>query len=239
MSSETFNFNQFIKDSIDALTKPKEYFSTLKLDGGLGVPIVKAVVYGAIAGVIGLIWSILNIGPVTGGLLGSAVGVMAFVWAIIGAIIGLFIGAVITLIVSAICGGSTDFEANARVTASLMVIMPISALFAFLSGTLGTVVGLVINFYALFMLYHALIGSLKAKEASAKILGMVLAGIVLLFMLIGLKAKKKLEGYGGDMEKAIEDYGKEMEKGLKDLSKEFEKAAEDAMEDAKEEMEKK
>lgn len=239
MSSETFNFNQFIKDSIDALTKPKEYFSTLKLDGGLGVPIVKAVLYGAIAGVIALIWSLLNIGPVTGGLLGSAIGVMAFVWAIIGAIIGLFIGAVITLIVSAICGGSTDFEANVRVTASLMVIMPISALFGFLSGTIGTIVSLLINFYALWMLYHALIGSLKAKENSAKILALVLAGIIVLFLVIGLGAKKKannfLDGYGIEMEKAVEEYGKEVEKGLKGLAKEFEDAMEEMEEEAEEE----
>jgi len=188
---------------------------------------------------LGLIWSILNIGPVTGGLLGSAVGIMAFVWAIIGAIIGLFIGAVITLIVSAICGGSTDYTANATVTASLMVIMPISAAFGFLSGTIGTIVSLAINFYALYMLYHALIGSLKAKEASAKILGLVLAGIVLLFMLIGMKAKKKanrfLDGYGTDMEKAVEKYGKEMEESLKDLSKEFEAAVDEMEEEAEEE----
>jgi len=235
MSSETFNFNQFIQDSINALTKPKEYFSTLKLDGGIGLPIIKAVLYGAMAGIIGLIWSLLNIGPVTGGLLGSAVGIMVFVWAIIGAIIGLFIGAVITLIVSAICGGSTDYTANATVTASLMVIMPISGLFGFLSGTIGSAVSLLINFYALYMLYHALIGSLKAKEASAKILGLVLAGIVVIFMLIGLKTKKKIESYGGDFENVLKDYGKEMEENLKDLSKEFEEAAEEMEEEAEEE----
>ena len=238
MSSETFNFNQFIKDSINSVTQPKEYFSTLKIDGGIGVPIVKAVVYGAIAGIIALIWSLLNIGSVTGGLLGSAVGVMAFVWVIIGAIIVLFIGAVITLIVSAICGGSTDYVANTSVTASLMVLMPVNALFGFVSGPFGTAINILINFYALYMLYHALVGSLKAKENSAKILNVVLAGIIVIFMIIGLGAKKTadnfLDDYGDEMEKAVEDYGKEMEKGLKDLAKEFEDAVEE-MEEAEEE----
>ncbi len=239
MSSETFNFNQFIKDSIGSLTNPKEYFSTLKVDGGLGTPIIKALIYGALTGIIGFIWSVLNIGGAIGGIFGSAVGIMVFVWAIVGAIIGLFIGAVITLIVSAICSGSTNYEANAHVTASLMVITPISAAFGFLSGTVDTLVGLLINFYSLYMLYHALIGSLKAKESASKILSMVLGGILVLFILIGMGAKKKannfLDGYGVDMEKAVEDYGKEMEKGLKDLAKEFEEAAEEMAEDAEEE----
>jgi len=239
MENETFNFNQFIRDSINALTKPKEYFATLKLDGGIGNPLIKALLYGAVSGILGLIWSILNVGPLTGGLFGSAVGVMVFVWAIIGAVIGLFIGAVITLIVSAICGGSTDYTANARVTASLMVIMPINALFGFLSGPFGSVIGLLINFYALYMLYYALIGSLKAKEASAKILGLVLAGILVIFMLIGMAAKKKvntfLDGSGSDLEKAAEKYQKEMEKSLKDLSKEFKEAAEDMEEESEKE----
>ena len=239
MSNETFNFNQFIKDSIASLTNPKEYFSTMQVEGGLGVPIIKALIYGSITGVISFIWSLLNIGGAVGGLFGSAVGIMLFVWAIVGAVIGLFIGAVITLIVSAICSGSTDYEANARVTASLMVIMPINALFGFLSGTVDTLVGLLINFYSLYMLYNALIGSLKAKESASKILSMVLGGILVLFILIGMGAKKKannfLDGYGVDMEKAVEDYGKEMEKGLKDLAKEFEEAAEEMAEDAEEE----
>ena len=59
MSSETFNFNQFIKDSIASLTNPKEYFSAMKVDGGLGVPVVKALIYGSITGVISFIWSLL------------------------------------------------------------------------------------------------------------------------------------------------------------------------------------
>ena len=48
----------------------------------------------------------------------GAIGIMAFIWSVIGAVIGLFIGAVILLVISSICKGSTDFEANMRVTAA-------------------------------------------------------------------------------------------------------------------------
>ncbi len=66
---------------------------------------------------------------------------MALVWTIVGALIGLFIGAVIMLIISAICKGSTDFEANLRVVAAVMVLMPINALLGFTMG-INSVFGL-------------------------------------------------------------------------------------------------
>jgi hypothetical protein len=112
MADNTFDFNLFIKESKDVLVNPKSYFSTMKTTGGMTEPLIKAVIYGAVAGILTLIWSLLNIGAMTNSLFGGAIGVMAFIWSIIGAIIGLFIGAVVTLIISSICKGSTDFEAN-------------------------------------------------------------------------------------------------------------------------------
>lgn len=228
MTSESFNFNLFIKDSINTLTKPKEYFSTMKLDGGFGVPVLKALIYGTISGVFTFLWSLLKIGAVTGGVFGGAIGIMAFFWAIIGAVIGLFIGAVITLIISAICGGSTDYEANARVTASLMVLMPISALLGFFGGVLGSVIGLVINLYGLYLLFQALAGALKAKEATAKVINFVLAGILVIIFIVGFGARKAankfMKDFGIDIEESMEEYGKDMEKGLKDLTKDLEEA---------------
>src|SRR5664280_1978619 len=119
MSDGTFDLNLFIKESVDVLVNPKSYFSTMKTSGGMSEPLIKAVIYGAVAGAIAFIWSLLKIGAMTG--FGGAIGIMVFIWSIIGAIIGLFIGAVILLVISSICKGSTDFEANIRVTASVTV----------------------------------------------------------------------------------------------------------------------
>jgi hypothetical protein len=139
MSDSTFDFNVFISESKDVLVNPKSYFSTMKTSGGIAEPLIKAVIYGVIAGIFYLLWSVLHLGASTGGFFGSAVGVMAFVGAIISAVIGLFVGAVIILVISSICKGSTDFEACTRVAAAIMVIMPINAFFGFISG---------LNFYA-------------------------------------------------------------------------------------------
>ncbi len=186
MSESSFNFNAFIRDSIDVLVKPKSYFSTMKTTGGIAEPLIKALIYGVLAGLIALIWGLLKIGGSVG-LLGGAVGVMMFVWYVIGAVIGLFIGAVVLLVISAICKGSTDFEANARVTASLMVVMPISALLGFVSGlnlTAGSIISLAINLFSLYLLYHGLVEALKAKPQTAKILTIILAALLALFFLI-------------------------------------------------------
>jgi len=65
MSDSTFDFNVFIKESKDVLVNPKSYFSTMKTTGGIAEPLIKAVIYGAIAGALAFLWSILNLGAIT------------------------------------------------------------------------------------------------------------------------------------------------------------------------------
>lgn len=193
MSNGAFDFNQFLKESKETLLNPRSYFSTMKTSGGITEPLIKAVLYGFVAGVISLLWGLLKIGAVGGGLLGGAVGFMAFIGAIIGAVIGLFIGAVILLIISSICKGNTDFEANLRVTASVMVIMPISALFGFATGLnvyLGLVVSLAIYAYSIWLLYNGLVEALKCNSGTAKIVCYVIIAIMVLFLLLGLSARR-------------------------------------------------
>jgi hypothetical protein len=204
MADSTFDFNLFIKESKDVLVNPKSYFSTMKTTGGMTEPLIKAVIYGAVAGILTLIWSLLNIGAMTNGLFGGAIGVMAFIWSVIGAIIGLFIGAVVTLVISSICKGSTDFEANLRVTAALMVIMPINALFHFAGHFniyLGLIVSLAITIFALWLFYNALVEALKANAETSKIVTYVLIAIFALFMLIGLGARRKARQFMNEFNK--------------------------------------
>lgn len=216
MSNSAFDVNAFIKESKDVLVNPKSYFSTMKTTGGIAEPLIKAVIYGAVAGIIAFIWSLLKIGGGTLGMFGGAVGVMAIIWYLIIAIIGLFVGAVIVLVISAICKGNTDFEACARVTAALMVIMPISALLGFVTGlnlTAGSIIGLVVNLFALYLLYHGLVEALKANPGTTKIVMYVLTALLVLFFLLGLGAKNRASKYlkdfdNKDLKELIEDVEK-------------------------------
>jgi hypothetical protein len=208
MSNGTFDFNLFVQESKQTLLNPKSYFSTMKTAGGIAEPLIKAVVYGTLTGIIYLLWGILKIGAVGGGMFGSAVGIMAFIWAIVGAVIGLFIGAVILLIISSICKGNTDFEANLRVTASIMVVMPISALLGFTMGLnfyLGTIVSLAVYAYSLWLLYHGLVEALKCDANTSRITCYVLIAILVLFMLIGMSARNKAARFLNDYNKETRD----------------------------------
>lgn len=195
MSESTFDFNVFIKETKDVLTAPKAYFASMKTSGGIAEPLIKALIYGVVAGLLKFIWSIAGL-SVAGGLFGGAVGIMLLIWSIVGAIIGLFIGAVILLIISAICKGSTDFEANVRVTAAVMVVLPIGALLGFITGinfTAGLIVGMLVNLFSLYLLYFGLTESLKANLKTTQIVLIVLAVLLVLFTLLGLRTKSKLE----------------------------------------------
>ena len=195
--NQGFDFELFIEDSKKALLSPQEYFSTMSTSGGLVEPIIKAVIYGVIMGVFALIWSLLGM-SFGGGWLGGGIGIMALVGSLIFAIIGLFIGGVIMLVISSILGGNTDFEANVRVVASLMVISVVQGVFGFLDGVnlyLAAIVSIAIGLYGLWMMYHALVQCLKAKEQGSKILALVLAVLLVITTFSGIAAKKMLSNF--------------------------------------------
>jgi len=198
MSNESINFNKILKESRETLLMPKGYFQTMSLSGGLAEPLIKAAIYGTLAGLFALLWSVLGLSAMGAGLLGGAIGIMSLIWSIVGAIIGLFVGGVIMLIISAICGGNTDFEANVRVSASLMVLYPVNAFLGFFYGinfTLGGIVALAVSIFGLYLLYHAVIEALKGKESSARIVVIVLLVLALIGFFGGRKASKSLRDF--------------------------------------------
>ncbi|HBC79660.1 MAG TPA: hypothetical protein DCZ51_13585, partial [Bacteroidales bacterium] len=174
--STSFDLNAFIKESKETLLNPKVYFSTMPITGGMADPVIKALIYGVVAGIIVFLWGIIGLGGQTG-VFGAGIGAMGLVYTVIAAVIGLFIGAVIVLIISAICKGSTDFEACVRVVAAVMVVFPVSALLGFITGispVLGAIVALCVNLYALYLLYFGLTESLKTNTGTTKIFMYVL-----------------------------------------------------------------
>jgi hypothetical protein len=199
--STSFDLNAFIKESKETLLNPKSYFSAMPTTGGMAEPVIKALIYGVIAGIIVFLWGIIGLGGQTG-VFGAGIGAMGLIYTVIAAVIGLFIGAVIVLIISAICKGNTDFEACLRVVSSVMVIFPISALLGFVTGispVLGAIVALCVNLYALYLLYFGLTESLKSNPGTTQIFMYVLAVLLVIFMIAGLSARKKLNRYMDEM----------------------------------------
>jgi hypothetical protein len=208
MESNEFDFKKFSEDSKQALLDPKGYFGTFSPSGGLGLPVIKALIYGAIAGIIYLLWSIMGIGAV-GGMFGGGVGIMAFFGSLIGALLGLFIGAVIILLLVAIANGKTAFEPIVHVSAALLVIMPVTALLTVFSGIhwmLGAVLSLAVNLYALWMLYNAMTLTLNARVETTKIIMYVLGGLLILFFFIGMGTRRASRNFMRDFEQYNMDF---------------------------------
>lgn len=226
MAEVAFDFKKFIDDTKATILTPAEYFSVMSKTGGFAEPLIKAVIYGFAAALINLLWVTLSLGAVGGafgGMIGGGVGVMGLVMSVIGSIIALFIGGAIVLVISAICGGSTDYESNVRVTASLMAISPISALFGFLSGFslwLGGLASIAVSLYGLWLLYNALIKALGGKEGPAKVISLVLAVIPVLMIVSGLLCMKAVSTIPDQMMKNIPTEDQEqMKKALEEATK--------------------
>jgi hypothetical protein len=229
-----FDFQKFINDSRDVLLNPKDFFPKLELTGGFGEPIIKALLYGAVAGFFAMIWSFMHIGPAFGGMFGSAFGVSAFFFTIIGALIGAFIIGLIFLVISSICNGNSDYEANFRVAVAIMVVYPISTFLNVLGGLsfwLSSLIGLAVNLYALYLLYYGITLALKGKEETARVVGYVLGGLLILFMLIGAGTRQATESFSKYGSKYFEEGLREYEKAAKKSAKEIQSAFEEAFEE--------
>ena len=208
MSNESIDFKKILNDSRETLLNPKGYFESMPLAGGLAEPLIKAAIYGVVAGLFSLLWHLTGFSAMGAGLLSGAAGIMSLIWAVLGAIIGLFIGGVIMLVISAICGGNTDFEANLRVMASLMVIYPINAFLAFfyaINFTLAGLVGLAVSLYGIYLLYHAVIQALKGKESSVKIVAIVLLVFALVGFFGGRRASNSIRNFSEMYEEELVD----------------------------------
>ncbi|MCK5137422.1 MAG: YIP1 family protein [Bacteroidales bacterium] len=211
MSNKTFDFKKLLKESQETLLNPKDYFSSMSLSGGMTEPLLKAVFYGTIAGLLALLWSVLGLSAMGGfgGFWGGAIGIMALIWSIIGSIIAVFVGGAIMLVISAICGGNTDYEACVRVTASLMVIYPINAFLAFFYGislTLGSLVGVVVSLYSIYLMYQAVVQALKGKESAARIVAIVLVALIVIGFFAGRRATQTFQDYSDQFGEVRTEY---------------------------------
>jgi hypothetical protein len=211
MSNVVFDLEVFLKDLKNTVLNPKSYFSGMKISGGIAEPIIKAAIYGSISGLIYLCCYLFKIKTLGAGYIGEAVGFLAFIKIIFSAVAGLLISAVIVLVISSICKGITDFEANLRVSASVLVVMPIYTLFSLswaINIYLGLAISLIIFIYFLWLLYNGLVESLKCKKENVSIVCYVLTFLIILFLFLSVRTSGN------------QDYSKKVvKKNLKELKK--------------------
>lgn len=200
MNKESFGISKLFKDSLKTLFQPKAYFTGMETSGGVGEPVIKALIYGIIAGIFILIWSFLDVIGITTGAFSGNVGVVGFFTTIIGAVIGVFIAGLIIMILSYICSGNRNYEANLRAAASIMVILPVSAILGFFGGIsyeLGAIITLLVHLYGVYMLFNALTFTLKGSKNPAKAISVIVGVILIIFTIISLSSEDKVKDYTG------------------------------------------
>lgn len=204
MATGTFDFNEFIKESLRTFFNPKSYFTALSLTGGIAEPLIKGIIYGTISAVIYLLWDLFNIGG-SGMMLFGVYGFTGFIKLIISSVIGLFIWALALLVFSAICKGNTGFEPNFRVAAATMVIMPVSAFFGFLmfNPFIYIIVSLLIYAIGLWILYNGMVHALKGQAPTVKIVCYVIAVVIVIISLAGLAARSKMDRMVDEVRKEV------------------------------------
>jgi hypothetical protein len=120
-------FNAFIETLLIVLTKPSEAFTVMKREGGLGEPLIYALIGGCLGGIVSLLFSLglQSVGffadrhDTLAAMAGMGVGSAAFIVLVpLFVIIGLFIGsAIIHLCLMIVGGANQSFETTFRVLA--------------------------------------------------------------------------------------------------------------------------
>lgn len=120
-------FNAFVETLVMVLTKPGEAFSVMKREGGLGEPLIYALIGGCLGGIVSLLFSmgLQSVGffadrhDMFGAMAGMGAGSAAFIVLIpLFVVIGLFIGSAIVHLCLMIVGGANQsFETTFRVLA--------------------------------------------------------------------------------------------------------------------------
>lgn len=164
------------------LTKPADFYASVRDVGGLGAPVVFALVMGLVSGVISALYALAGLGAMAGGAAGPLAGASAVITSPISAVIGCFVGGAIAHVASMIAGGKGTYEQSVRVAGYAGAIMPLSALLSF--------VPFLRYLPALYGLYLVAVGLITIHGAERRrtyaVMGVLAAIFVLLSIMFAL-----------------------------------------------------
>ena len=84
MNEFKIDLQKILWETRETLLNPKAYFASMSLEGGYAEPIIKAAIYGLVAGIFSLMWSLLGMSALGGsGILEGAAGLMTLFWSVI------------------------------------------------------------------------------------------------------------------------------------------------------------
>ncbi len=202
------------------LTRPAEFYASVRDVGGFGAPLVFALVMGLASGVLTAIVGLLGLGA-AGGAGGAGYGMMVGFGAIVGtpifAVIGCFIGGAIVLVISMIAGGKGTYEQSVRIAAYAAAVMPFHALLGVipLLGTLSTL-------YGLYLVTQGVVAIHGADRQRVRLVATVLAVLVILMSIAGWVNGRAAQRMGADADARFgpsSEFEREMRKAQDELQR--------------------
>jgi hypothetical protein len=228
--SGSVDFAAIIPSFVGVLTRPASFWDSVKGQTGLAQPLVFSAVMGLVYGVVLAIMAVVGLGVVggaVGGAIGAAAGVSMIILGPIFAVIGgSFIGGAICHVVALIAGGKGNFEQSVRVASYATAVAPIAAVLAFIP-----VVRYLPSFYGLYLVALGIIALHLADRKKTFVVTGVLAGIYVLFIVVGLLIGAAARTVGSQINTQYGE-GSEFQRELRKSAEEMRKAAEKMKEEA-------
>ncbi len=163
-------------DFVAVLTRPIEFWPTLRGRQGFGPPIVFAAAMGVLAGIIGALYSLIRVGSGGYGGYGVTAALVALILSIIlYPLIGSFVGGAIVHVLALIAGGRSTYETSVRIASYAMAVMPIAALLSMVP-----LLGILPHLYGLYLIALGIIALHDTPRQRTLIVVGVLALIVII-----------------------------------------------------------
>jgi hypothetical protein len=215
---------------VAVLTKPGEFYCSVRDVGGFGAPVIFALVMGVASGVVSAVLMVLGLGAAAGamgGAIGAAAGFASLVTSPIIAVIGCFVGGAIVHLISLIAGGKGSYEQSVRVAGYAAAVMPIGALLGFVP-----LLSVVPSLYGLYLVAQGLIAIHAADGKKTYVSVGVLAALLVLFSIVGMLAGRAAQemsremegrfGQGSEFQREMQKAQQEMQKAMEEMKKQQE-----------------
>jgi hypothetical protein len=203
------------------LTRPTEFFESLRGQAGFGPPVVFALVMGLLAGIVTAVIGMVGLGT-AGGALGAAAGLGALVMSPIMAVVfGSFVGGAIVHVISMVAGGKGPYEQSVRISSYACAVMPIGAVLAVVP-----LLGIAANLYGLYIVAVGVVTLHLADRRRTFTAAVVLAVIVVIAGIASFFATRAAKDMSAEMEAK---YGErsEFQREMQRATEEMKRAAEE------------
>ena len=202
------------------LTRPGEFYASVRGASGFGAPVVFALVMGVVSGVVAAVYTVIGLGAAAGamgGALGTAAGLSAIVMSPVFAVVGCFVGGAIVHVISMIASGRGTYEQSVRVAGYASAVMPIGALLGFLP-----LLNVLPSLYGLYLVAQGLIAIHAADRKRTYVATAVLAALLVLMSIMGWVAGRAAQQMAQDMDGRFgpnSEFQREMQKAQEEMKR--------------------